>query len=914
MQLTLEQTQAVSHPCGNMQMIACAGSGKTEVVARRIVHLLKPEGGLKPQNIIAFTFTNKAAAELKDRVAQRCKEELGDVTGLAEMFVGTIHAYCLNLLTSMKHEYLKYDVLDDIGQILFIDRYSSQSGLTQSTDLNGNPLKRFEDTKRYSEALSILREANLNKEALNGCSIINGLKAYRALLEKERKLDYSSIQEAARDALKNDEDLRKHIAERIQYVIVDEYQDVNPIQEEIIRLLHELGAKVCVVGDDDQTIYQWRGSDIQNIVGFSGRYNDVCYFPLNENFRSSNGIVETARPFIERNPNRLRKSMKAADAQNYEPGDILALHFKSPEEEAAYIAETIISLRGIAIKDGSGKRGISWSDMAVLLRSVKRNGEPIKRAFEHAGIPFVVIGMTDLFGAPEAEAARQLFYYMDDRRNVDDTVLERAWANAMLGIEPSKLRGAIRNVSNTRASLAERTENTYRRYQLQYIFKQFLEDICLREEMVPDGRGEVVFYNLGKFSQLITDFESIHFHDAPVKLYEAFSDFLRYRAEDLYPEGWQDNQYLSPDAVRIMTVHQAKGMQWPVVFIPTLTRNNFPIKKPGGRSVWNLIPKASVIGQRRYESTKEDERRLFYVAMTRSQKFLFLTWAPVADNRLYKEASEFWNDVLSSRYVLRQRQDYTTREKLEPTPRSGVSNVNFSFSDLKYFFECPYMFKLRVLYGFDIPIDRSLGYGKSLHNVLADIHARAINGDIVKVDEAPNLIKKHLHTPYAYKSLREMLENSAEKVITNYISDNQKELKYVEFSEKQIEITLGDGVTVSGRIDLVRRLDTNDVYIVDLKTKDRPQAEEVTEDQLHIYALGYQELTGKHPDYLEMYDLDERKRNTRTVQDYFIEQVIEKIKTAAQSLRTGDMGQAPEPKKCKNCDYNGMCNSGCGMH
>ena len=204
----------------------------------------------------------------------------------------------------------------------------------------------------------------------------------------------------------------------------------------------------------------------------------------------------------------------------------------------------------------------------------------------------------------------------------------------------------------------------------------------------------MVFYNLGKFSQVISDFETIHFHSKPAEKYGSFAGFLQHRAEDAYPEGWQDNQYANPDAVHIMTIHQAKGMQWPVVFVPAMLRNRFPAARIGGRNVWHLLPRAGIRGQVRFEGTIEDERRLFYVAMTRSQKYLHLTWAPIpGKNNRYSRASEFWNDILISKYVKRRSPDYSTRKRLQPSPRAGVANVVFSFSDLKYFFECPYQFQ-----------------------------------------------------------------------------------------------------------------------------------------------------------------------------------------------------------------------------
>jgi DNA helicase-2/ATP-dependent DNA helicase PcrA len=251
MHLTSSQQWAITHDGRNLQLIACAGSGKTEVVARRVVHLLKPD-------------------------------------------------------------------------------------------------RRYSDTLYYIAALSILREADREEDGLNGCAILDGLEAYRTLLDERSYLDYSAILEAAVEVITNDDGLRERLAERVKYVIVDEYQDVNPVQEAIIWSLHDLGARICVVGDDDQTIYQWRGSDVKNILTFEQRYQGVEQIPLEENFRSSDGIVETAQVFIEQNSRRLPKAMQPTGAQTYEPGDIVALSFNHPDEEAAYIVDTARSLRGVA--------------------------------------------------------------------------------------------------------------------------------------------------------------------------------------------------------------------------------------------------------------------------------------------------------------------------------------------------------------------------------------------------------------------------------------------------------------------------------------------------------------------------------------------------------------------------------------
>jgi len=910
--ITDSQRAAIGHVSGNLQLIACAGSGKTEVVARRVVNLLRPVteggGGCQPGNLIAFTFTDKAAAELKERIHARCREHFGDITGLAEMYVGTIHGFCLDLLKSEVPTFMKYEVLNEVQQTLFVDRHSRASGLTQSTTLTGVPLKRFTDTKHFIDSVNILREDRaVSPDDLNGVSVAEHLIDYRQLLHSKGYLDYSGILREAVDELTRNQGLRERLAARIRHVIVDEYQDLNPIQEAVVEAMHRLGAAICVVGDDDQTIYQWRGSDVRNILSFENRYPNVSQVRLEENFRSSEGVVAVARDFISKVVQRLPKEMKATQAQEYQSGDITALGFGTPDEESRHIAATCLSLRGVAIREGEVERGLAWSDMTILLRSVRRDGAAIVQALDAAGVPYVITGMDNLFGTSEAEAARQLFYFLAGE--IDEGTLRAAWQTAALGIAQPALDAAIAAAAQASRDMGNAAIGQFKVYNLQRQFMAFLETSGLREEKVPNQRGEVVFYNLGKFSQAISDFESIHFHSNPVEKYKSFAGFLRHHAEKAYPEGWQDNAFVSPDAVRVMTVHQSKGLQWPVVFIPQLVKNRFPAKGGGGRTAWHLLPAHAFDNAVRYKGGDADERRLFYVAVTRAQKFLHMSWAPTPGNRIAQAPSDYYNDVLASKYVKRRPPDYGERPRLPPQPRSSVANVTLSFSDLKYYFECPYQFKLRILYGFNAPLDEALGYGKSLHDVLAEVHARALRGEDVGPEEASELVQRHLHAPYAYPALREQLERAATRVVDAYIRKNSDEFGNLEFAEKAIEIALGDGVSIAGRIDLVRKLDTGEVTIVDLKSTDRAQAESVTETQLHIYALGYQELTGRPADYVEIYELDELKQKRRSVDNEFIADVKRDVLTAATDLRGNQLTAKPAAAKCTKCDYCRLCSA-----
>ena len=228
---------------------------------------------------------------------------------------------------------------------------------------------------------------------------------------------------------------------------------------------------------------------------------------------------------------------------------------------------------------------------------------------------------------------------------------------------------------------------------------------------------------------------------------------------------------------------------------------------------------------------------------------------------------------------------------------------------MKYYFECPYQFKLRTLYGFNAPLDEALGYGKSLHDALAELHARAISGEKIKVDAADEVVERHLRVPFAYPSLRQTMMDSAKKTVANYISARGAEFDKIEFSEKAIEVTLPGGVAVSGRIDLVRRRDTNEIAIVDMKSTEHSQKQVHTEAQLHIYALGYRELTGKNADFVEIYELDRQKSTPRPVDEDLIEDVKSRITRTAAALRANYFPAKPDRQYCGRCDFGRLCSA-----
>ncbi len=351
---------------------------------------------------------------------------------------------------------------------------------------------------------------------------------------------------------------------------MDEYQDVNPLQERIIWELYGLCGNICVVGDDDQTIYQWRGSDVQNIISFSERYPNVETIPLNCNFRSSTAIVEAARQFIEQVPARLTKAMESFGAQPTESGDLLALSFGSPQEEANWVVTEIRRLYGSAYRDkpDSEERGLTYSDVAILLRSVRNDARPFTQALDNAGIPYIVNGMDGLFETPEIQAMREVFFYLTDFAPSDQDLinhdsLRTILRHAGLGLSDNQLDAGLQFLDERKGRIhGEMQAELY----LQRLYLDFLQAIQLREELVDEDAtnsrsGEIIYYNLGKFSSVISDFEQINFHTAPADLYSQFANFLHYQAHEYYPEGWEEGGLGRPDAVQIITVHKAKGMQ-----------------------------------------------------------------------------------------------------------------------------------------------------------------------------------------------------------------------------------------------------------------------------------------------------------------------------------------------------------------
>lgn len=905
---TREQEEAISTLKNNLQIIACAGAGKTQVISQRVVEILKKDD-IEPKNIIAFTYTEKAAAELKTRILKLCKEQLGDIKGLAEMYVGTIHSWCLQAIQDNIFKFQKYNILDQVKLKLFVDKHYNNVGMA------GVGMVRFTDTDRFISIMSLFREAELSDGFSLPKEWEEALSAYEESLHSYSFFDFTMIMTEAIESLKNNLEFQGKIFNELKYLIVDEYQDVNPIQENLVHELSKSNCNLCVVGDDDQTLYEWRSSDVKYIQQFKSRYSNVQYLKLEDNFRSSHGIIDTALNCISKNLNRLPKVMNAKGHQKFEKGDIIYNQYEHLNDENNFIAESILSLRGKAFKDKDGQkdRGLDYSDCVILLRTWKK-AHSIMVTLTENNIPFVVSGVNNLFDRPEIKAARAIYQYLSNE--IEDETLIAYWLAITDNIEEANLRNAINVIDPMRP----KSDKYYNSFNIQGIFWKFLEAAKLSEEIfsedgdkriVGNEINEVIYYNLGMFSQIINDFENIHFKDKPIFKLKNFLNFLRYSADGYYPEGWLNNAYKTPNAVQIMTIFQSKGLEFPVVFVPGLNRNYLPIKKPGGKQIWHYIDRGWIKDQVRLEGSVESERRLFYVAITRSQKFLFLTRS--IENRLYQTESSFAKEIKDSDFIINdENPDFSHLANLVPTPKAETGAIQLNFSVLKAFFDCPYRFKLISLYGFVQPISEAVGFGNSVHNVLMELHRKYLDGKDILKEDIDKIVNTHTHMPFASKDL---LDNSKERVLKvteDYLKENLYDFKNIEYAEKDIQIDLGNGILVKGRMDLIKKNDgkgKNETTIIDFKSQKEAQSQDISIEQLSMYALGYKELTGQLADNLQIFNLDEKghSKTQQSIDNTKLIEISDKISYSANEIRENKLYKSCKAVTCLKCYYKPLC-------
>lgn len=893
---TPEQQTAIQHRNGNLLILACAGSGKTEVISRRIAELVREN--ISKSEIIAFTFTERAAKELKARIRLHLENLNPSDPSLGDMYIGTIHSFCLQLLKEIDPKYRVYEVMDEARQAaLIMTNYyyfeDSNKGIGLDRLRHRTRTGGYWDTVRnFVTTLNIIHQQRITTDRITDSELRQIVKRYRKVAHGHPNffLDFDQIISELIKNLKSNPKKLHELRKRFKYLVVDEYQDVDDRQEELIRLLSDNGKKiwVTVVGDDDQAIYGWRGARIQNILNFKRKYPKVEEIKIVYNFRSTHAIVEIAKASIRALPpgSRIVKDMLAMhwDEKNSPPtlaetmterGDIQKRTFDSDEAEANWIADRIEQLHGVLIKEKNSKdRAIDYADIALLLRSVRSSGRIFANVLRDRGIPTVVKGIGGLFDNEEVLLIQAAFCLLaradliitgndgqkqrlDEPaiRNLIRLTIDRLSSNNSMPY--AKAATFLEWIAAKREKLdkqnleKESREGLSRRIYPQDLFHEMLSELGSTKDFKP--WPQAVLFNLGRLSGLITQFEAVHQWVNPRDL-GVLCMFLGGWAAGQVDEGGLDESG-TPNAVQIMTVHAAKGLEWPVVFIPRVSSMNFP-SSMRNRGPETFLSK-SLFNPKDYAAGDDGERRLWYVALTRCQKFLNIT----SQDRYRKKPTPYFTGVKHERV---QKMDPTAdRPKGTPTPPANVELLPSTYSDLNYFWRCPFEYQLRALMGFGPGVSESYGYGQQLHNILAEIHTHAVSGRFLSSDDLDELVKTRFHLRYTrdgidYKPFSK-LRDAAKLALKRYHEKFPDNAQYVLEAEKPFEfLDRKSGALISGTIDLLEKIEKTPtgevkqtpVGIVDFKThrwKDASTFEKKkseVETQLCLYAIAVQKALG----------------------------------------------------------------------
>ena len=913
---TDNQELAINTIGQNMQIVACAGSGKTSTMVAHILRLLE-EDDVEPENIVAITYTEKAAASLKQKVFDEYKNLHNSIEGLANMYIGTIHGFCLYMLQEYSDEYKSYETLNDVQTKLFIKRTRRFNGLFDVVyhGANGNTYhianemskadKLAQAINAYKSFLDIAREHGSGNMSAELQDVIS---KYEKELSKKSFFDFTSIIMVTLDKLLAGT-FDQHIVGKIKYLIVDEYQDVNASQERIIRYFAEKGTYVCVVGDDDQTIYQWRGSNLNYIKDFSSNYSNVKKIDLDVNFRSSKGITEISKQVISQNNNRLAKDMKSNESQQYESGDIITYEFDDRASEVDFIVKKIKQLSGCKFVRKGKEFKLALDDMVILVSSVKKIPELIE-SLERNGIDFIVEGTKSLFDTEEISIICDSFSLIFDNININRIVDKEQIASCIkaAGIPAelisrwkvySPLSDAVISQALLNFAFGFCDSDDYE-YTIQGNIRKLFSELQLFS--VED---EKVLYNWGKFTEMVNDFEKINLDMMPVYRLISFKTFLQQDAPEIYPEGWLSPSFKAVKCLRIMTFHQSKGLEYPVVFMPFLTKHSiFPQRNPGGLNAWGIINDITI--KRQYEDNDESIRRVFYVGMTRSEKFLFLTRSNhVSDTgkTTYRDPAFPFVEAKNSpfketRLFLDKEYEKSDKEKF-----SADEVITLNFSLLKDLFDCPYKFKMTNVYGFCSPLNIRMGYGRSIHNMLDYIHRNYNQIDLSDSHVVSSIVKKYLHLPYGSPKLYEAMTEKATKNLTSYIRNNASRFQYIKFSEKNIEYSIDEYMFINGRIDLVRDEVNHTITLVDFKSSSEVLSKEQIKNQLMVYVLGYESLTGEKVDYIESYDFNHSNPTTIELLDNDRENFKNKLEDCEKTIHSNNYKKICEIDSQKGKDF-----------
>ncbi len=986
-----EQRAAVEHGDGPLLIIAGAGTGKTTVITQRVKHLILDKEIL-PSEILALTFTEKAALEMETRIDEMLPY------GYTQLWVQTFHAFCDRILRQeaihiglnpaytlateaeatlflRKHLYeLKLDYFRPLGNPykflqamlthfarLADDDITPEQYLLYAQEIR-NPIRQLADEIRKNSKKLGARRSALDAEVTDDdirktVELANAFKVYEELKAKEGIMDFSNLIANVLKLFRTRKNILRYYQEKFKYILVDEFQDTNFAQNELAILLAGDDKNITVVGDDDQSIYRWRGAAIANMLQFKSHFPKAKIITLTKNYRSTKEILQSAYVMIQNNnPDRLevkeKIDKKLSSHRNIEGQPIELLFGNRVEDEAELVIKKI--------KEETKNNDRKWNDFAILVRA-NDHALPFQRSLERARIPYQFLGPGHLF---RQEEIKDLIAYLRILANFDDqAALYRVLTMPIFNLEARDIAAILNSGKKRNKTLFETLEEPDSisvSESCKEKIRRLVEMIKRHLALVPrENAGQILYHffeesgllghyldprslrterqaqNVAKFFDKLQSYAAAH-DDASVF---AVVDWIELASELGESPLAAEMDWSDTDAVNILTVHSSKGLEFPVVFVVNLVTQRFPSRdrKEPIPVPQDLIKEELPEG----DENLQEERRLFYVAMTRARDKLFLSAANYyGEGKRERKISPFVYEALGEKYVdsviKKQRlensvQQLSLLEILAPTaenasPTTPISLISpiaqippityLSYSQLQTFDLCPLHYKLRYIMKLPTAPSAALSFGTTMHALLKTIYQLGFGKKALPDDVIDKLIDEYwVGNGYAGKAHEEDAKKGARNLLLSYMQQNAREPHLPIQTEMPFQFML-DKIKILGRFDRIDQLDDNRIEIIDYKTGiNVPDDKKIKSDlQLTLYALAATQINDplfrKKPDEitLTLYYIEPniRMSTTRTQEqlDKAKELILRKVEEIQQSAFrcSGIM-------LCKDCEYAMLCST-----
>ncbi len=646
--LNESQKEAVMHLDGPLLIVAGAGSGKTKVLTSRIANIIKQKKAF-PNQILAVTFTNKAAREMQNRV---CKILGSTAVGLK--WLGTFHSICVKILR--KHASAvklnsNFTILDNDDQIRLVKNICK----AENIDIKQlSPRYILAIIDRWKNKGYYPSEVIINKKDIYEKTILPLYKIYQQKLNDLNSCDFGDLILHTVKILESNSDIREIYSKNFKYILVDEYQDTNFIQSKWLNILAEKSKNICCVGDDDQSIYSWRGAEIKNFLDFDKIYKNTKIIRLEQNYRSSQNILAVASELIRNNENRVGKTLKT----EMEQGDLVQLNcFKNGKDEAIGISDEI---------EKKIKKKFSYNNIAILVRAIFQTRE-FEERFLKIGMPYRILGGTKFY--ERAEIKDCVAYLRLIQQEKDDLAFERIVNNPKRSIGDSTIKSihqfAKKNNLNLERASSKMIENNLIKPKAKIGLNSFLNflnkwryDFKTKKfthvkllQVVLDESGYSAMLKNKKDLENENRLENIKELLSAMKEFDNLENFLEHVSL-----ATSVDQEWDGEKINMMTMHAAKGLEFDVVFLPGWEEGLFPHQKSIEEKGQNGL---------------EEERRLAYVGITRAKKKAIISFSM---NRYYQGD---WLDSIASRFLEELPEKHLEKNSFF---EEDVTNDDFDFN------------------------------------------------------------------------------------------------------------------------------------------------------------------------------------------------------------------------------------------